>query len=72
MVRVTIPADIATALKERGLAGRETDRFVADILRAYLALPRQGEDAGDLEIINAHAAELNAEAADALSYQVPR
>jgi hypothetical protein len=29
------------------------------------------EDAADLAIINANAAELNAEAEDALSYQVP-
>ena len=29
----------------------------------------RGEDAGDLEIINAHAAELNEEAADVLEYQ---
>jgi len=30
----------------------------------------QDEDAGDLEIINSHAAELNEEAADVLEYQV--
>jgi hypothetical protein len=32
---------------------------------------RPDEDAADLAIINANAAELNAEAEDALSYQVP-
>jgi len=30
----------------------------------------QDKDAGDLEIINSHAAELNEEAADVLEYQV--
>jgi hypothetical protein len=40
-------------------------------LRAYFAWPRPGEDASDLTVINAHAEELNAEAEDALSYQVP-
>ena len=34
-------------------------------------MARPGEDAPDLAIINAHADELNAEAEDALSYQVP-
>ena len=33
------------------------------------AQPRCGEDAGDLKIINTHAAELNEEAADVLEYQ---
>lgn len=33
-------------------------------------LARQGEDAGDLEIINANSAELDEEAADVLEYQV--
>lgn len=44
---------------------------VAAALRAYFAWPRPGEDASDLTVINAHAEELNAEAQDALSYQVP-
>lgn len=37
--------------------------------RANLRGPSPGEDAGDLEIINAHAAELNKEAEDVLGYQ---
>lgn len=34
-------------------------------------MPLHGEDRGDLAIINSVATELNAEAEDALSYQVP-
>jgi hypothetical protein len=49
----------------------DRDKLVAAAVRAYLAWARPGEDAADLAIINANAAELNAEAEDALSYQVP-
>jgi len=48
----------------------ERDALVAAALRAYFAWPRPGEDAADLAVINIHADELNAEAEDALSYQV--
>ena len=49
----------------------ERNELVAAALRAYFARPRPGEDASDLAVINAHAKDLNAEAQDALSYQVP-
>ncbi len=68
---VTLPADIKAALDRRAPNPPERSALVTAALRAYLAWPRPGEDAADLAVINAHAAELNAEAEDALSYQVP-
>jgi hypothetical protein len=68
---VALPEDLAIALDRRAPTRPEHDELVAAALRAYFAWPRPGEDASDLAIINAHAEELNAEAEDALSYQVP-
>ena len=68
---VALPEDLRAALDRRAPNGADRDEIVAAALRAYLALPRRDEDAADLAVINAHAAELNAEAEDALSYQVP-
>jgi hypothetical protein len=68
---VALPEDLKAALDRRAPDAPQRDGLVAAALRAYLALPRSGEDASDLAIINAHAAALNAEAEDALSYQVP-
>jgi metal-responsive CopG/Arc/MetJ family transcriptional regulator len=68
---VALPEDLRAALDRRVPDAHERDEFIAAALRAYLVLPLRGEDEADLRIINAHAAELNAEAEDALSYQVP-
>jgi metal-responsive CopG/Arc/MetJ family transcriptional regulator len=68
---VALPDDLRADLDRRVSDRSERDELVAAALRAYFAWPRPGEDAGDLAIINAHADELNAEAEDALSYQVP-
>jgi metal-responsive CopG/Arc/MetJ family transcriptional regulator len=71
VILVTLPDDLGADLDRRAPNPPERDELVAAALRAYLAWPRRGEDAADLAIIHAHAAELNAEAEDALSYQVP-
>ena len=68
---VVLPDDLKAALDRRAPTPPERNELIAAALRAYLAWPRPGEDASDLAVINARAAELNAEAEDALSYQVP-
>ena len=68
---VALPEDLQAALDRRAPSPPERDELVAAALRAYFAGPRAGEDASDLAVINAHAEELNAEAEDARSYQVP-
>lgn len=68
---VTLPDDLRAVLDRRAPNPPERNELVVAALRAYFAWPRPGEDASDLVIINAHAEELNAEAEDALTYQVP-
>ena len=68
---VALPDDLKAALDRRAPSPPERSELIAAALRAYFAWPRPGEDAADLAVINANAAELNAEAEDALSYQIP-
>lgn len=67
---IVLPEDLLLALERRTQENQDRSAIVEAALRAYFAQPRRGEDAGDLEIINSHAAELNQEAADVLEYQV--
>jgi metal-responsive CopG/Arc/MetJ family transcriptional regulator len=67
---VSLSEDLVATLESRTQDVQGRSAIVEAALRAYLAWPRPGEDAGDLEIINSHAAELNEEAADVLEYQV--
>ena len=67
---VCLPEDLKEALDRRAPAPADRDALVTAALRAYFAWPKPGEDASDLAVINARAAELNEEAEDALSYQV--
>jgi metal-responsive CopG/Arc/MetJ family transcriptional regulator len=68
---IALPDDLKIVLDRRAPNPPERDELIAAALRAYFAWPRPGEDASDLAVINAHAEALNAEAEDALSYQVP-
>jgi len=68
---IALPDDLKIVLDRRAPNQPERDELIAAALRAYFAWPRPGEDASDLSVINAHAEALNAEAEDALSYQVP-
>jgi metal-responsive CopG/Arc/MetJ family transcriptional regulator len=68
---VTLPDDLKAVLDRRAPNPPERNELVVAALRAYFAWPHPGEDASDLAIINAEAEELNAEAEDALTYQVP-
>lgn len=67
---VSLPQELLATLDSRIQDPQDRSRVVEAALRAYLSWPRSGEDAGDLEIINAHSAELNEEAAEVLEYQV--
>lgn len=67
---MALPEDLAAALERRAPDPRHRDELVAAALRAYFSWPRAGEDAADRAVIDANAEELNAEAEDALSYQV--
>jgi len=67
---VTLSEDLIAALDSRSHDAQDRSAIVEAALRAYLIWPRAGEDAGDLEIINLHSAELNEEAAEVLEYQV--
>lgn len=68
---VALPDDLKADLDRRAPDPTERNALIAAALRAYLAWPHPGEDASDLMVINAHADELNAEAEEALSYQIP-
>ena len=70
-ILVALPEDLKATPDRRAPSPPERGELVAAALRAYFAWPRPGEDASDLTVINLHAEELNAEAEDALSYQVP-
>lgn len=67
---VALSEDLVAALERRAQGSPDLSTIIEAALRAYLARPRRGDDAGDLEIINANSAELNKEAADVLEYQV--
>ena len=67
---VALPDDLMAALDRRAPSIRERNDLVVAALRAYFAWPRAGEDAADRATINAHADALNAEAEEALTYQV--
>jgi metal-responsive CopG/Arc/MetJ family transcriptional regulator len=64
---VTLPEDLLARI-DRTEANRSV--FLERAARAYLArLEKAARDQNDLDIINAHADELNQEALDVLDYQ---
>ena len=66
---VALSEDVVAALNRRTQDPQGRSELVEAALRSYLAQPRRGDDAGDLEIIDSRSAELNEEAADVFAYQ---
>jgi hypothetical protein len=67
---VLLSEDLLTALGNRAPDLQDRSELVEAALREYLPQLHKRDPSRDLEIINAHAAELNQEAEDVLSYQV--
>ncbi len=68
---ITLPAELLEVVDRRVEAGQSRSDFIEIAIRIRLAqLQRDERDARDLETLNRHADQLNAEAEDVLSYQV--
>lgn len=67
---VSLSEELLAALTTRAPDPQQRSELVETALKAYLLRLRRRDSSQDLEIINAHAVELNEEAEDVLSYQV--
>jgi len=68
---VTLSEDIVKTIDEVARAGESRSQTIERLLRERLAAEaRHAADRRDLALINRHAEQLNAEAADVLQYQV--
>jgi metal-responsive CopG/Arc/MetJ family transcriptional regulator len=67
---VTLSEELLAALIDRAPDAALRSDLIEAAVRNYLVRLRKRDSSNDVEIINAHAAELNAEAEDVLSYQV--
>lgn len=67
---VSLSEELVEALHSRAPDAENRSELVEAAVRAHLSRLRRRDSSQDLEIINAHARELNEEAEDVLSYQV--
>lgn len=68
---VTLSDDLLAAIDSRLGPGASRSEFLEEAARRYLSvLARREQDERDLEIMNRHADDMNAEASDLLDYQV--
>lgn len=67
---VTLSEELLAALSSRAPDPQRRSELVEAAVKAYLLRLLKRSSARDLELINAHADELNREAEDVLSYQV--
>ena len=68
---ITLDADVVTAVEAIARGGESRSQVIERLLRESLAARRRSAlDSRDMDIINAHADELNEEALDVLGYQV--
>ncbi|NJL29515.1 MAG: hypothetical protein HC897_17320 [Thermoanaerobaculia bacterium] len=69
---IALPAELLSAVDTQSKTYGGRSGFIAAAIRAFLGRPTDAEiDARDRAIIERHRDELNAEAMDALEYQVP-
>jgi metal-responsive CopG/Arc/MetJ family transcriptional regulator len=69
---VTLSPEVLTGIDRLAGSKRSRSALIDEVLRQYLReRARAQRDARDIELINRHADELNAEAEDVLSYQAP-
>jgi metal-responsive CopG/Arc/MetJ family transcriptional regulator len=69
---VVLPDDLAQTVKILSHQYKSQSDFVETALRRFIRqIRREEQQQRDLEIINRHADELNAETQDALRYQIP-
>jgi metal-responsive CopG/Arc/MetJ family transcriptional regulator len=68
---ITLSREVLTAIDQRARQFENRSAFIEAASRAYLKrLTRNEQNVRDLEIIGRQSRQLNAEAADVLSYQV--
>jgi metal-responsive CopG/Arc/MetJ family transcriptional regulator len=68
---ITLSEDLLVTIDRFSHSFKNRSDFIETAVRSYIIqLIRAEQNARDLEIINQHADELNAEAEDVLSYQV--
>ncbi len=68
---ITLSEDLMSQIDAQSEHFGNRSAFIEQAVRHFLAVEKQrSRDARDLEILNAHAEALNAEAADVLSFQV--
>jgi metal-responsive CopG/Arc/MetJ family transcriptional regulator len=68
---ITLSEDLLETVDSMSVSYKNRSEFIEIALRKAIAqMIREQQDARDMEIINQHIDELNAEAEDVLSYQV--
>jgi metal-responsive CopG/Arc/MetJ family transcriptional regulator len=68
---ITLSEDLLETVDSMSASYKNRSEFIEIVLRKAIAqMNREKQDARDLEIINQHLDELNAEAEDVLGYQV--
>lgn len=69
---ITLSREVLTGIDRVAGSKQSRSAFIESVLQQYLRQrARAQRDARDIELINRHADELNAEAEDVLRYQAP-
>ena len=69
---ITISEELLKVIDQQSKKFKNRSEFIETVLRTFITqMFRSEQNSKDLEIINRRAAELNQEAEDVLTYQVP-